>query len=554
MATERERLLVQLHETEDPNKANAIERRIKSIDKAQVEKQGKKVTEALSWAQRKLKYQMSGDEERWFPEGAETTLGSSAYNAAAPLPALSKEKKEGVSNAAGLIADIALDPLNLVGGPLASGGKSLPGAIASISNYIPNWYSPSVASKGTGAVGWFGDVVKSVGEHVLDPRSRALWNEQKITKPAQGRIAGRDPTDTRSVEKDVSQVQFTSGHIPNQTGVAQSDNPAAKEILDRSFLTDSVKNEKGSLSQALQDQSVKVDEGFNARGKVLSPKDKEWATAPKLAPTSGEADFVEKWLGQQPAYKGTYNYRLKSPTAKETGGHHNDVVYKNPAKKALGDAFKNMMDADGNVNIKQLYGWLEENKGKYNKDLQATGRTRDSWSVVNSSAEHVAKNGLWLSGSRLGSAITEGGVSWLMKMEKDGTMKVFMMDKHDFAEKIPGVAAMVPEDMVAITPMMVNNIKNVGGGTQKAITAPLRDEGGNIIKEGRKHTKKTHGAPKAFQQTARRGTSAPYKGLLEEYTRAQPTARGTARETRRLAGEGLLAQRFYANTSREDTK
>jgi hypothetical protein len=551
--SKRNDLLRKYHAAKNGPEKEAIQAQILALDEA-ASRENLLLT-ALEYPLRKTKGLLSGSEEHWFPpETDPNTIKGGTYSHTmreAGVPDLPQEAVQSAYNAAGTVADVVLDPANPLGGMMAKGGQGLKGAVASLDNYIPGHYgartpqSPDsklskeaylAKEKLTGFAGWATDQVKDTIGHYTNPSSRALYNEQKITRPVQQRIKNRDPSDTRGTEKNVSQIQYTSGHIPTQTGGAPSTNPAAKEVLNRSFVESYAPVEGNSVSDALQRQTVKRYDG--QKGK---PTAKDFENSPDVATTPEEAMVVqENFNAWFPEAK---QFVVKSPVAKETGGHFNDVVYKNPAKAALVDGFKKHIDEAGNVNLDALEGFLKETQGSYNKKLKDAGRKKDGWKVGRKTDE-----GLYLHGSKVGSAITEGGVGWVAKIEPDGTFKAWMLDNHDFKEKVPGVKAIVPDDMVAVTPTMVTNIKNLAPG--KKLTANLRREG-QEVRDGRKKVKKDHTGPKYKQTPPNRGQDKTYKGLFEDYVSANPTPKGVATETRRLVGEGLLAQRAYDNLTGE---
>ena len=83
--------------------------------------------------------------------------------------------------------------------------------------------------------------------------------------------------------------------------------------------------------------------------------------------------------------------------------------------------------------------------------------------------------GVWISGSRPGSAITEGGINYLTKITPDGKMVGVMSDEHNLFEgiaaktekytagSIPALSMikhLLPKRLIAVTPPMVRDIKS----------------------------------------------------------------------------------------------
>lgn len=532
------------------------------------------VLSALDYPLRKAKEAVSGDEAEWYaPAMDPSTLDHHLYAA---------------GNTA---ADLLLDPLNFVGGAAVKGlkgAKQLPGAVASISNYIPNHYGPgSIPSKSDELLGsllgkhprlknaspeqlamagqkigsagkWAGDSLMGGMKHMADPRSRALWSEQGITKPAQGiidelmglkdetvdqlKLTGKSrKLDSRAEDKAIAQSIYLQ-HIAKQGDHVPSGlNPGLDEINKRAFVESYSPATVENVSTALQTHKVMDDLG---RAHGASP---------------AEADYAAKRMMQLQGVKPGDQFVLKAPAARETGGHFHDLVYNNPANTIVKEMFSELADEAGNVGVPQMSRFLQdavENGKNVVRNAKAGNKETARWTV-----DTVDPDGVWLRGTKVGSAIVEGGVGFLMKLHPDGTMKVFMNDAHDFVEKVIPTAqkGIIPTGVTAFTPPMVSNIKTL----KKGIKAKLNDAAGNtiyeppkILKSGkpskrRKARTQTLEGPK-FTQVPSRGTTVSkggrsYTTLLDEVANATPSKAGVAKEAGALAGEALLLQRLFDN-------
>lgn len=113
--------------------------------------------------------------------------------------------------------------------------------------------------------------------------------------------------------------------------------------------------------------------------------------------------------------------------------------------------------------------------------------------VINPKTIDKDDTGVWFSFSRAGSAITEGGANFLVKVEPNGRVMFVMSDEHDFLEKIPGVAEIMNNRVLAATVPTYINLKTVKkgqtGGKSKAGRPQTRDTSRRISPEAKKEKK-----------------------------------------------------------------
>ena len=467
---------------------------------------------ALSWPQRQLKETISGDEEEWFsPEGMDPRL-----------------------YAAGNVAlDLVADPLNLIPvGAFAKAGKGaknvIGGALTSADNYIKDWYGitdskdilPSAAEsklvkiltdrkgltdlealalvrKGKGAVDWALRSSTEAIKQITSPAARALYNEQGVSTGSQRWVRDKlqEADKVKGQEKAAAQVNFNQ-HVARQAGREGAWNPAMREVGERSNLVDYQPYSKENVSKAITDNPGEV--------KFLGE------TFPNEV-SKADGDFIADHV--QKAWGDSEHLVVKRGQSGTGGPHFNDVLRDNPANPTISKVF---LKYDGEPTLKQLYRGLTEAEGKQ--------KGRNKWKVKNPSLEHAEEHGLWLTGSKTGRAVTEGGINWLMKVDPSGRLMGVMSDKHDFLEKLPGVGKVVtealPQDLVAITPPMFTTIQ-----AQKK---------NQFAKAGLPQ------APASVTMVPR--TPSPIMGdytipeLLESYVNAAPSRAGTNRERWRNVG------------------
>ena len=383
------------------------------------------------------------------------------------------------------------------------------------------------ASQLAGRAAWGLKSIKDAASHVLSPTSRATYGQHGIQKPAQKHIQGHldnmaDKSDTMAMQKAVAQGQYSGGHIPQQAGRVGDMAKPVDDIMQRSFMEDYIDYEPGKLSESLQKYSYKVDKDVAKRGGTLPPKSPEWRNKPDEQLAKKDADFVERWVGQQKDFKGMDKLAIKAPTSIETGGHWHDLINYNPVNRAL----TSIIDKRGGQafnNSKELFEALENVPAKQ----RVTGKAgKNTWRVVNRDAKHAEKNGVWVAGTKIGSSVTEGGVSFLTKIDPDGTLTSFMIDKHDFMERVPVLGpamnrGILPNQLVAVTPPMKGNIYN--------ISKKLRDN---------------YESPKHFHQVRPRASQGT-KEILQDIANLEPSKNNLRGEQLKQTGYGLLGMGVF---------
>ena len=357
-------------------------------------------------------------------------------------------------------------------------------ALASANNVIPGYYGPQKA----GAVAtWLPNQAYNITKDMLSPKSRATYREQGITNTQQ-RIIGRALADEAIEEgMDYAKIYKYFGFDPKEGGTHRAE--ASAQYMDRihggsgrkgnrnlidqamkkSDLVDYTSWTKGTYPDLIKRNKLKpypmITEDIKGKRPVSIPDDdlqfiedhfaKAW-TEPSSIPFRPEVPFSK---AQSPIIA------IKSPGkgGSTTGKHFKDVLHDAPYVRTVNQMFpKGVTEVDP----KELRKTLEaaslasqELANKYRFDV-LDRKTKDG--------------SVWVTGSRPGSAITEGGINYLAKVSPKGTVMGVMSDEHNLFEGIagkvqkytasgvPALSAMrylLPNRFIAVTPPMMTDLK-----------------------------------------------------------------------------------------------
>lgn len=155
---------------------------------------------------------------------------------------------------------------------------------------------------------------------------------------------------------------------------------------------------------------------------------------------------------------------VKRPTGMG-GNHFSDVVARNKYfKHALHVFDVGQSKRGGNIEFKSvddLYDALENRSEALIKEPGQEKKVR-AFRVVKTD-----ETGVWITGSRAGTAKVEGGINMLMKIEPNGDITGYMSDLHDFLDKVPVVKDVLnytlPTKVLAVSTPMQSNIYSVMG-------------------------------------------------------------------------------------------
>ena len=485
--------------------------------------------DALSYPQRKLKEAVSGDESEWFSSEG---LHPEVY-------------------AAGNVAlDLVADPLNFI--PIAGIGKFIKGGkeiveqvlpesgkgmfTAALSNYIPNWYGPmekttnvfdemvakagqavgkgpstpeqalAARKKTTGFMGWSMDAIKNIADMLVSPEKRALYREQGIS--GQG-IVARELAEGE-LRKAFAQVQYMS-HIGKQTGRVGDVAPAVDDVMKASGVSDYMAYYPGAYRDTVRSQGLQgaVDgKQINISDNDLNIIEEHIGSVWKSPEGGVRKSFKES--DQKPILF------MKTPDNNNTGRHFNDALSKGGYVSSM---YQILKKTDGTLTTEELYKKLQKLEKNANWKFHSKSAT----------AEDVAKNGIWVTGSFPGSAITEGGVNYITKLQPSGQYMTVVSDEHNFFEtlldklagKLSGGRAtgvqLLESRLLAATPPMYGNVYRHRKQLGKA------DEVGK------------------YEKAVGRGERPLNKELLQEIVTAEASPELVAAEAKRQRGAELMA-------------
>lgn len=460
------------------------------------------VLSAASYPQRKLKETISGDESQWFsPEGMNPHLYA----------------------AGNTMLDLVADPLNFVGAGLVgrglstarklSGPQSLKGnALSSAPNRIPNFYGPSgeaqvgpvsnflfenqeklpgplkrkigaipkeqdaanlmekITSFGDWAMGSAADAVANT----VSPSARATYRTTGINRQTQNKARQAQSGVSRDERAGVAQAQANT-LIADQAGRKGPVSPDLRDIQRRSYLTEPTPLKEGTYTDLVQNNNLQGT--YAATGKPIEiPKE--------------DLDLIDEhirtvWKGPDGKPIGNAegaHIRIKASGAGanyRTGNHLSDFANKSKVMPPMKNLFK-----DGPLEPEDLWKKmkaLSDANRKYNSGLKDKHTTRkfvlseksDTW-------EKAQENGVWITGSFVGDAITEGGVNYVTKVNPSGRIMTVVSDEHNFLEKVPGVGTAVTRalpnrSLSATAPMIFDATKKAPKTTGAKIDKPEAD-------------------------------------------------------------------------------
>jgi hypothetical protein len=484
---------------------NVRQRRAENVDKTREVVSGA-VDTAMNAPREYLKESISGDKSEWFsPEGL-------------PVPLYA---------AGNTFLDIVADPINLIGGGLftngVKGARALSGAnslkgntLSSAPNYIPNHYAASgkaevgpatefifdqkdklsrvpkvgpivaqagkpqdVANMMEKALSFGEWATESAGRGMLQtlmPSQRALYREQGINQTTQDKAReALSKLTARDDAKAVAQSQASSSLIPDQAGRVGNKAQATKDIENRSYLTEPVPATKGSYTSLIKDNKLK--------GKYTDSRKTTNVSDSDLNIIDNHVRNIWDGPDGKPlgASEGSH-IRIKNAGAGDmvSGQHHFDFQNKSGVVSSLKPLFEN-----GNLTEKELWNRLNamsKANAEINKKLKKGDTPKWQLTAQSDTFEKAQKNGMWVTGSFVGNAVTEGGVNYLAKVTPNGKVMGVVSDEHNFLEKIPVAGRVVSESLpnrsLSVTPPMHFDLK----GTAKKISpvqpqnkVPVRD-------------------------------------------------------------------------------
>jgi hypothetical protein len=439
---------------------------------------------------------------------------------------LTKEKAESLSAAARAF----LDPYNATGLGLfargvnkatdISGELSLKGnALSSADNYIDNFYGPSgEATPGAMArfmkdnqevlkhipkigpkianlenyqdsanmleragsfANWMEGGVENAIRQTLDPSARAMYREQGVNKQAQRMLDRKMELGTdRATHTANAQMQASGTLIPDQAGRVGNKAQAQQNLEKSNYLTDPMSITEGTYKTLIKENNLG---GRYASGRAVSVSDKDLDIIDRHVQGVWK-DASDTPVGASPGS----HMRIKNSGAGQgiTGSHFMDFRMKSGVPSAL-----KKIISEGGVTGKQLWeGLKSQQKGK----KWSLSSNSDTW-------EKAQENGIWLTGSFGGTAVTEGGVNFLAKVSPNGKIMAVVSDEHNFLEKMPvfgrAVSDSLPKRSISVTAPMYYDISK----KSKTVKTPAPEIGVAQVKENLRELGKLKPSREALQ-------------------------------------------------------
>jgi hypothetical protein len=359
---------------------------------------------------------------------------------------------------------------------------------ASANNVIPGYYG---SNRGLSIASWLPDQIVNTAKDIVSPSSRAKYREQGINQSSQKIMARARARDTMKdswtqfpvikqimdkfgperletgEHRGIAQGQYL-GRIHAQSG-RKGKSDFVDEIMRRSDLIDAFEYYPGSY--------VDMVKGSKLKPYPLDPQGKKKKMPVRMS--DDDLVFIEDHFSSVWKEPSAVNpsvdvpfkesegalLAIKNPAAGSalTGGHFKDVMISAPYVKNVRAIFKGKEE----VSSDELFS-------KMNAAAEASQQLKEPkhrFSVVGKAKD----GGVWISGSRPGSAITEGGINYLTKITPDGKMVGVMSDEHNLFEgiaaktekytvgSIPALSMikhLLPKRLIAVTPPMVRDIKS----------------------------------------------------------------------------------------------
>ena len=355
---------------------------------------------------------------------------------------------------------------------------------ASANNVIPGYYGPQRA----GAIAtWLPNQVYNTTRDLVSPESRAKYREQGITTTSQqimGKaLAKNDIEDSLSYNNIYKYMGFDpKGEGPHRAEAAVQyldrvhggsgrvgKRDLVQEAMLKSDLVDYTRWYPGSYKDLIKSNKLKpypmIAEGI--RGK-----------RPASIPDS-DLDFIEDHFGSVWTEPSALPFKTDIPFAEarrpviaiksagkggsQTGKHYKDVLIDAPFAKEVRRLFP---EGTAEVSPSLLRETLESASAA-SKDLDR----KYQFTVMN---RPTTDGSVWVTGSRPGSAITEGGINYIAKVSPKGTIMGVMSDEHNLFEGIAGKAQkytlgavpalsamryLLPHRFIAVTPPMMTDVK-----------------------------------------------------------------------------------------------
>lgn len=386
---------------------------------------------------------------------------------------------------------------------------------------------------------WAADSPINVLDALYNPASRALYREQGINARNQKAVkeqltkndkltpeelkdaqkAGTTTSSFRNLNKATAQAIY-GRHMMFQGNRRGTVNPIMNKLADYAYL--GTPYSPPALQTFVDNANLTV----YTKGKGTKKKPPE-----KIEISDKDHEFAFNHMMERMGADKDTGIVMKNVTG-QSGGHAYDLAKSNPVNAYLRGVPAALKKEGLDVNMPNAWGALK--KREFIETGDKKGQRR--FTVLTDKDNIEADGGIWIQTGTAaapfrGSAVVEGGVGGLTKLMPDGTTINYMLDNHDFLEKIPLLKQLLehvlPKKVTAISGAVV--IKPKGGWSSTGETQFLPDDPTLKQVEGRMNNKEV-------------------KGMLTEYADIKPTTAGTIREIPRVAANvNAVADPDYMN-------
>jgi hypothetical protein len=320
-------------------------------------------------------------------------------------------------------------------------------------------------------------------------------------------------------EEMIARAFGSNSHISRQSGRV-GDTGMLDDVVSRAAYTTYLPMKKGFFKTALP--FTKGPKGSRISTDELSEIERHIGSA---------------WVTRGTKIKDTDNslFIVKRPES-GAGGHWNDMHNTSQFRSIASDIFpvgKDLPSTPAEL-LKRMQKLKYKTKNKKNQMENRLGLEDLK----------VDDTGVWFTFSKVGSALTEGGVNFRVKLKPDGKGFGVMSDEHNLIEKwlsllstLPGLGRVAPDRLVGATPPMFFDIKTL----KPAQSGWVKPD--DFVK------------PKMNQYKYKGWQFGPHKQNLQDYMLGAKASAKTIKEeqlraARKVIGGGMLG----ANTFRPETQ
>jgi len=333
---------------------------------------------------------------------------------------------------------------------------------------VPDYYSGNPYKTITGFADWG---MKGVGDALrmlVDPESRAKYAETGVNPL----VFEDNMKKYRQAEKDYQEGKISLQEREEAKATAHQQLQATANIR-----TQANAEARGyDLTEDAMDNAVDTAATLRAGETFWKPKGDNWYDEIVAPSRPNQKTKYDRWMPRDSETiqnhvlnawklnpeKEDVRFVVKN-SRKISGAHHFDMFNRNKIVNGVADSFKDYYNDTKKRSFsspQELHRYLTDEKRQFDED----GNKR--YTVKFDENQRIdADGGVWVSGSRVGSAKVEGGVNQVFKIYPDGRILGVTSDLHDFLEKVPGLGqglkGALPTKVVAITPPLHGDIYNM---------------------------------------------------------------------------------------------